>query len=309
MPFSTAAAQLGVEDVELRQLEHFVAVAQECHFTRAAKRLHIAQSGLSASIRSLERELGAPLFLRSTRQVQLTPAGQALLGEALRALSASNAAKDAVAAVQGLLRGRLSIGSLQCLHAVHVPTLLARFLSAHPGLEIRLRQGGSDELIELVRTGRLDVAFVSRPPSTRSPDDVVIQALDSEPLALACALGHPLARHEQVKLPDLAEEQFVDFPPDWGTRDLADRVLTAAGIERRVALEVTDVHSLLDLVACGLGVALVPRSYSVKTDQVRFIELAGEVPAWETVSVTTDPTSAAAAALLREVDLIKAATR
>ncbi len=307
MPFSTAAAQWGSRDVELRQLEHFVAVAQECHFTRAAKRLHIAQSGLSASIRSLERELGAPLFLRSTRQVQLTPAGQALLGEALRALSASNAAKDAVAAVQGLLRGRLSIGSLQCLHAVHVPTLLAGFLSAHPGLEIRLRQGGSDELIELVRTGRLDVAFVSRPGPARCPDDVVIQALDSEPLALACALGHPFAGHEQVKLADLADEQFVDFPPDWGTRDLADRVLTATGIERRVALEVTDVHSLLDLVACGLGVALVPRSYSVKTDRVRFIELAGEVPAWETVSVTTDPTSAAAAALLREVELVKAA--
>lgn len=295
--------------MELRQLEHFVAVAQECHFTRAAKRLHIAQSGLSASIRSLERELGAPLFLRSTRQVQLTPAGRALLGEALRALSASNAAKDAVAAVQGLLRGRLSIGSLQCLHAVHLPTLLAGFLSEHPGLEIRLRQGGSDELIELVRTGRLDIAFVSRPAAPRRPDDVVIHALDSEPLALACALDHPLARFEQAKLADLAQEQFVDFPPDWGTRDLADRVLTAAGIERRVALEVTDVHSLLDLVACGLGVALVPRSYSVKTDRVRFVELAGEVPAWETVSVTTDPTSAAAAALLREVDRVKAPAR
>lgn len=292
--------------MELRQLEHFVAVAQECHFTRAAKRLHIAQSGLSASIRSLERELGAPLFLRSTRQVQLTPAGQALLGEALRALSASNAAKDAVAAVQGLLRGRLSIGSLQCLHTVHLPTLLAGFLSAHPGLEIRLRQGGSDELIELVRTGRLDIAFVSRPGSGRCPDDVVIQALDSEPLVLACALSHPLAeRASEVKLADLAEEQFVDFPPDWATRDLADRVLTAAGIERRVALEVTDVHSLLDLVACGLGVALVPRSYSVKTDRARFVELAGDVPAWETVSVTTDPTSAAAAALLREVERVR----
>lgn len=295
--------------MELRQLEHFVAVAQECHFTRAAKRLHIAQSGLSASIRSLERELGAPLFLRSTRQVQLTPAGQALLGEALRALSASNAAKDAVAAVQGLLRGRLSIGSLQCLHAVHLPTLLAGFLSAHPGLEIRLRQGGSDELIELVRTGRLDIAFVSRPAPARCPEDVVIQALDSEPLVLACALGHPLAAFGQVKLADLSDEQFVDFPPDWATRDLADRVLAAAGIERRVALEVTDVHSLLDLVACGLGVALVPRSYSVKTDRARFIELAGEVPAWETVSVTTDPTGAAAAALLREVDRVKGAAR
>lgn len=285
--------------MELRQLEHFVAVAQECHFTRAAKRLHIAQSGLSASIRSLERELGAALFLRSTRQVQLTPAGQALLAEALRALSASNAAKDAVAAVQGLLRGSLSIGSLQCLHAVHLPTLLAGFLSAHPGLEIRLRQGGSDELTELVRTGRLDIAFVSRP--SRAPEDVVVGALDTEPLVLACALDHPLTARDRAKLPDLTDEQFVDFPPDWGTRDLADRVLAAAGVERRVALEVTDVHSLLDLVAFGLGVALVPQSFSVKTDRVRFIDLDGDVPAWETVSVTADPTSAAAAALLYEV--------
>ena len=291
--------------MELRQLEHFVAVAQDCHFTRAAKRLHIAQSGLSASIRSLERELGASLFLRSTRQVQLTPAGQALLGEALRALSASNAAKDAVAAVQGLLRGSLSIGSLQCLHAVHLPALLADFLSAHPGLELRLRQGGSDELIELVRTGRLDVAFVSRP--ARSPEDVVIGALDCEPLVLACPPGHPLAARPLVKLADLADERFVDFPPDWGTRDLADRVLAAAGVERRVSLEVSDVHSLLDLIASGLGVALVPQSFSAKTDRVRFIGLDGSVPGWETISVTADPTGAAAAALLREVEAARLA--
>jgi DNA-binding transcriptional LysR family regulator len=292
--------------VELRQLEHFVAVAEECHFTRAAKRLHIAQSGLSASIRSLERELGASLFLRSTRQVQLTPAGRALLVEAVRALSASSAAKDAVAAVQGLLRGTLSIGSLQCLHAVHLPTLLARFLSAHPGLEIRLRQGGSDELIEQVRTGRLDLAFVSRP--ARAPEDVLLAPLAAEPLVLACPLDHPFADRAGVGLGELAAEQFVDFPPDWGTRDLADRVLAAAGVERRVALEVADVHSLLDLVAVGLGVALVPRSFSVKTDRVRFVPLAGAVPQWETVSVTADPTGAAAAALLRDADAVRLAT-
>jgi DNA-binding transcriptional LysR family regulator len=285
--------------MELRQLEHFVAVAQECHFTRAAQRLHIAQSGLSASIRSLEKELGATLFLRSTRQVQLTAAGQALLVEALRALSASNAAKDAVAAVQGLLRGSLSIGSLQCLHAVHLPTLLAGFLSEHPSLEIRLRQGGSEELIELVRTGRLDVAFVARP--SREPENVVVTPLDSEALVLACALEHPAAAKPEVKLADLMDEQFVDFPPTWGTRDLADRVLAAAGVERRVSLEVTDVHSLLDLVAVGLGVALVPSSFRVKTKLARFIELDGEVPAWETVSVTAEPPSPAAAALLRRV--------
>ena len=287
-------------DVELRQLEHFVAVAEDCHFTRAAKRLHIAQSGLSASIRSLERELGAPLFLRSTRQVRLTPEGQALLVEARKTLSASDAAKDAVAAVQGLLRGTLAIGSLQCLHAVHVPALLAGFLRSHPGLEVSLRHGGSGALTELVRTGHLDLAFVSRPRHV--PDEVVVTALDSEPLVLGCALDHPLADRDEVKLQDLSQERFVDFTRDWGTRDLADEVLAEAGVERRVALEASDVHSLLDLVSFGLGVALVPQSFTVKTDRVRFIPLAGDVARWETVAVAADPVGAAAAALLGEIE-------
>jgi DNA-binding transcriptional LysR family regulator len=293
--------------MELRQLRYFVAVAEECHFTRAAKRLHIAQSGLSASISSLEHELGASLFLRSTRQVELTPAGRALLTEARRALSATDAAKDAVAAVQGLLRGNLAIGSLQCLPVVHLPAVLGGFLAAHPGLDVRLRQGGSGELIEQVRTGRLDLAFVSRP--ARCPDDIVVGPLASEPLVLACAPGHPFAARERIGLAELRGERFVDFLPDWGTRDLVDNALTAAGVERRVSLEVTDVHSLLDLVTSGLGVALVPQSFAVKTDQVRFIGIDGTVPAWETISVTGDPTSAAAAAFLREVHGARAGGR
>lgn len=294
--------------VELRQLEHFVAVAEDCHFTRAAKRLHIAQSGLSASIRSLERELGAPLFSRSTRQVRLTPEGLALLVEARKTLSASDAAKDAVAAVQGLLRGTLAIGSMQCLHAIRVPALLAEFVRGHPGLDVSLRHGGSGELMELVRTGRLDVAFVSRP--RHAAEEVVVRPLDSEPLVLACALDHRFADRDAVKLQELSDERFVDFTADWGTRDLADRVLTEAGVDRHVALEVSDVHSLLDLISFGLGVALVPRSFTVKTDRVRFIPLAGDVSDWETVAVTADPVSTAAGALLREIEAaMKAASR
>ena len=291
--------------MELRQLEYFVAVAEDCHFTRAAKRMQVAQSGLSASIRSLERELGAALFLRSTRSVELTPAGQALLVEARRALCATDAARDAVAAVQGLLRGTLSIGSLQCLHVVHLPAVLARFAAAYPGLEIRLCQGGSNELTEQVRTGRLDIAFVSRP--ARCPEGLAVAPLGDEPLVLACGPEHPLAARPLVEPAALAEERFIDFQPDWGTRDLADQVLAAAGVERRVALEVTDVHSLLDLVAFGLGVALVPQSFAAKTDRARFVPLAGPVPSWETVTVTGDPVGPAASALLREVHRGRAA--
>ncbi|WP_049579128.1 LysR family transcriptional regulator [Streptomyces sp. SBT349] len=291
--------------MELRQLEYFVAVAEECHFTRAAGRLRVAQSGLSASIRSLERELGAALFLRSTRQVQLTAAGRALLIEARRALAVTDAARDAVAAVQGLLRGSLAIGSLQCQPAVDLPTVLSRFIADHPGLDIRLRQGGSRELTELVLTGRLDVAFVQRP--ARPAEGLLVRPLTSEPMVLACAPGHRLAGRDLVDLAELgAGERFVDFQPGWVTRDLADTVLTAAGFERRVALEVTDVHTLLDLVAIGLGVALVPRSFTRKTARVRFVPLAGPLPEWEVVTLTHDPTSAAAGALLRELEAQRA---
>lgn len=276
-------------------MAYFVAVAEECHFTRAAKRLHVAQSGLSASVRSLEKELGADLFVRNTRQVRLTPAGTALLAEARRTLAASTACVDAVAAVQGLLRGHLTIGTLQCLHVVHLPTVLSTFVATYPGLDIELRTGGSGELTGMVAQGKLDVAFVARPAVL--PEDVVVTPLASEPLVLACAPTHPLANAARVPVAALAGERFVDFAPDWGPRDLVDSVVG----NRHVALEVTDVHSLLDMVAVGLGIALVPQSFSVKTDKVQFIGLADRLPKWETVTVTASPASAGATALVTDV--------
>jgi DNA-binding transcriptional LysR family regulator len=280
--------------VELRQLEYFVAVAEECHFTRAARRMHVAQSGLSASIRALEVELGAPLFVRSTRQVELTQAGRALLVEARRALSTIDAARDAVAAVQGLLRGRLSVGSVQCLHGVHLPAVLARFHELHPGVELRLRQAGSGELVELVRAGRLDLAFVT---AGHVADDLEVSTLSTEPLVLACAPELPFAERESVRLADLAGQPFVDFNPDWGTRDEVDRALATAGVDRRVAVEVNDVHSLLDFVGFGLGVALVPRSFAAKRTRARFVEVA-DAPVAETAVVAAPVAGAAASALL-----------
>lgn len=282
--------------MELRQLEHFLAVAEESHFTRAAKRLHIAQSGLSASIRALEVELGAPLFLRTTRQVGLTQAGRALLPVARRALGSVEAARDAVAAVQGLLRGTLSVGSLQCLHVVHLPAVLSRFHELHPGVEIRMRQSGNAELVEDVRAGRLDLAFVTRQP--KIAEDLRVSTLAGEPLVLACAPGSPFAARGSVALAELAGQSFVDFNADWGTRDEVDRALAAAGVERRVAVEVNDVHSLLDFVSFGLGVALVPQSFALKTDRAHFVGLRGDVPVAETVVVRAATAGAAATVLL-----------
>ncbi len=133
--------------MELRQLSHVVAVAEERHFTRAAARVHLTQSSLSSSARALERELGSDLFMRSTRQVELTEAGRALLPAARRAIAAAEDAHDAVAAVRGLVRGHLAIGAIQALGQVHLPGLVARFHRTFPAVTLRLHHAGAPELV------------------------------------------------------------------------------------------------------------------------------------------------------------------
>ncbi|GGY59463.1 LysR family transcriptional regulator [Streptomyces omiyaensis] len=286
--------------MELRHLQHFVAVAEDRHFTRAAERLLVSQSGLSASIRALERELRAPLFVRSTRRVTLTEAGRALLVEAERVLAQVRAAHEAVAAVQGVLRGTLSLGTEQCVAGVHVAGLLAAFRRRHPDVEVRLRQEGGLALAEDVAAGRLDLAFAYRTrPDT---DHLRSTPLATEPMTLLCHPGHPLAAAgRDLLLADLAGEVFVDFHPGWGPRRATDAAFASAGVPRAVSLEVNDVHSLLDLVEEDLGVAAVPRHFRHKRNSLHAVPLGdagGDV--YETVALLPPPeaTSPAARALM-----------
>ncbi|WUT00311.1 LysR family transcriptional regulator [Streptomyces sp. NBC_00708] len=250
--------------MELRQLEHFVAVAEERHFTRAAERVAVSQSGLSASVRALEQELRTPLFSRTTRSVRLTEAGRALLVEAERTLAGVRAAKEAVDAVRGLLRGTLSVGVEQCVAGLRLPRLLAAFRHAHPHMEIRLRQEGTAKLVDGVAGGRLDIAFAATVDPAGWRGELV--PLAREPMVLLCAPGHRLAAADRPDWAELAGEPFIDFHPDFGPRRAADAAFTAAGVRRTVALEVTDVHSLLELVQEQLGIALVPHHFSRKPE-------------------------------------------
>lgn len=294
-------------NMELRHLEYFVAVAQDRHFTRAAQRLMVSQSGLSASVRALERELGAQLFVRSTRSVELTAPGRALLVEASRTLASVRAAKEAVAAVQGLLRGTLSVGTEQCVTGVNVPALLARFRVEHPQVQVRLRQANSTALADEVAAGRLDLAFVAL--HGRPPEGVRLLPLTREPMVVLCHPAHRLAGAEQVQWWELEGETFVDFHPDWGSRGQTDSAFAAAGTERQVALEVNDVHSLIDLVGHGLGIAMVPRPIARKDQAAALsaVPLAGGTapdPHW-TVSVAvpeSDRIGPAARELLSYLD-------
>ena len=283
--------------MDLRQLEHFVTVAEERHFTRASERLFISQSGLSASIRALEKELDAELFYRNTRRVELTDAGQALLEESRRTLASMLAARDAVAAVKGLVRGRLRVGTEQCLGVIDVPTELARFHTDHPGVELLVQQAGSARLVEEVRSGRLDVAFVAG--TTGAPEDIRFLRLASEPMVLACRPEHPLARRARVDWRNLCEESFVDFNTDWGSRQVTDKAFASAGMTRRIASEVNDVHTLLDLVLHGLGVAVVPEHIArKKTTKLASVPLPTDAPDWDiTISLPAATTAATRAFL------------
>lgn len=244
--------------MELRQLQHFVAVAEENHFTRAAQRVNIVQSALSVSIRALEEELGAQLFIRSTRQVRLTTTGRVFLDKARAALEAVREARETVAAIKGLDQGTLTIGTVQSLPAfLDLPSLLARFHAQHPGIEVRLCQGSSTHLLEKIRSGRIDLAFL---PLCEPPVGIATTMIACESLVVICALDHDLAGGDEVSLSALKGEPFVDFEPEWGTRKLVDRAFLEAGIERRTVFEVSDLETLLELVARGLGIALVPEA-------------------------------------------------
>jgi DNA-binding transcriptional LysR family regulator len=282
--------------MELRQLEHFVAIAEERSFTRAAGRVHLVQSALSVSIRALERDLGVRVFERSTHHVSLTDAGDALLPEARRTLAAAEHARDSVAAVRGIVRGTLRIGMMQSLTIVDVASLLARFHSRHPGVEIQTRPavGGSVALAEEVRRGRLDCAFISLPGG--APPGVSLTPLASEPFFLIAAPNRLPAGGKGLTLRDLDGAGFVDFSPGWGTRVAIDQAFASAGLERSVDVEVADVTTLIELVRAGLGLGFLPHSMFESRGALLDACTIPSIPEWDVVlavQVTGPPTAAA----------------
>ena len=242
--------------MELRQLAHFLAVAEDRHFTRAAARVHLTQSSLSSSIRSLERELGSELFVRSTRQVELTEAGRALIPAARRAVAASEEARDAVAGVRGLVRGQLTIGAIQ-VRELNIPALLARYHRRHPAVTLRLRHASVTSLVQSTADGELDLAIVDLPLGPQA-NRVQAHPLETESLLLAVSADDPLATRRRIRLAELADRDFVEYRADSSLRASIDKACRDAGLQRHIAGEVDTPLDLVEMVAHGVGISLVP---------------------------------------------------
>jgi DNA-binding transcriptional LysR family regulator len=287
--------------MELRRLEHFIAVAEEASFTRAAQRIHLVQSGLSVSIRALEDELGATLFDRTTHRVRLTDAGRALLPEARATIAAAQGARDAVDAVSGGVTGVLHIGIMQSLSIIDLASLLATFRHERPRVEMhpKATAGGSAELVGEVVSGVLDLAFVSIP--NRSHPGVTLTPLASEPILLAVPPGHRLEHRSVIELSDLAGETFVEAPEGWGTRLITEQALAKAGVERSVSVQVADLATLTELVRAELGLGFVPRSTMGSSERVTLIPIEPEL-SWEiSLALPSDRASSAAARAFAEL--------
>ncbi|MEU9536605.1 MULTISPECIES: LysR family transcriptional regulator [Streptomyces] len=243
--------------MELRQLEYFVAVAEEQNFTRAAERVHISQSGVSAQIRQLERELGAELFDRSSRTVTLTVAGKAALEHARAALDAVGAIGRSVDEVTDLIRGRLTVGMVVGCTLTPLFEALAAFHEAHPGVEISLLEDSSDRLTEGVRTGAVDLALIG---TATAPDGLHALTIISERLVAAVPPGHPLAEQRRITLSDLAAHPIVCMPPGTGLRAVFDRACAAQHLHPSIAMQAGAADAIADLAARGLGVAVLSES-------------------------------------------------
>lgn len=260
--------------MELRQLEHFVAVADERHFTRAAAKVHLAQSSLSSSIAALERELGTELLVRSSRKVELTEAGRALLPAAHRSLEAARDGQDAVAAVRGVLRGRLRVGTIQALGGIPLTRWLADFHERHPEVHLRVHHDAVPSLIHGVVSGDLDIAVADRPFERTHLHE---RPLVAQSLVLAVNHRDPLACRRRVRLSDLADRQFAEYRSDSALRARIDVACEEAGLHRRSIFEADTIADLLSAVEHGIGIALVPPETMVGHPHLRTVNTEPEI--------------------------------
>ena len=251
--------------MELRQLRYFVAVAEERHFGRAAARLHIAQPPLSQQIRRFEAELGEPLLYRTTRRVELAPAGEVLLERAREILAAvDSAVEDARRAARGEY-GRLAVGFTGSSTYELLPAIAAALREELPGVLLDLRgELLTPAQVARLLDGTLDVGLLRPPVRER---ELNTEVLRSEPLVAVLPESHPLAASEAIPLEGFEGEPFVTYPSHFRSvlHDAVEDACAAHGFEPVAADEVAETATLVSFVAAGLGVSLVPASVTNMT--------------------------------------------
>jgi DNA-binding transcriptional LysR family regulator len=258
--------------VQLHQLAYFVAVADERHFTRAAKTMHVAQPSLSKQIAALEGELGGALFSRARGNISLTTAGEALLPLARRILADADVARTTVRELMGLEQGRVRLGATPSLSTGLVPAVLRRFHDRHPDVRLVLDEGGSRDLVADLAQGMLDLALIILPLRTSDPALRTIPLL-TEPLVAAVPVDHPLADRSTLDVADLRDTALVMFREGYDLRAVTLEACRKAGFDPTLTVEGGEMDAVLQMVRVGLGVAIVPTMVATSATGIHAIML------------------------------------
>jgi DNA-binding transcriptional LysR family regulator len=259
--------------MELRQLEYFVTVAEEANFTRAAERVHISQSGVSAQVKALENELGVPLFDRSGRVATLTAAGRTALPYARAALEAAADVRQSIDDLRGLVRGHLTVGMVTGCEVLPLFAALAAFHTEHPGIELELVEDNSDRLVAGVRAGLLDIALVGVPGEP--PGHLEAKVIVSEGLVALAPPEHPIAALDRLPLTELTAYPIVTLPDGTGIRAVFDEACVKAGLIPDVALVASAPGAVVELAARGLGVGVLSESMAPAIDRLTAVPIDG----------------------------------
>jgi DNA-binding transcriptional LysR family regulator len=258
--------------VQLHQLRYVVTVAEEGRFTRAAARLHVAQPSISSAVAALEHELGAQLFHRERNAVTLTGAGEVFLPWARQVLADCEAGAAAVRDLLGLQRGRLVLGATPSLTTNLLPHVLAAFHTEHPGVELMVHEAGSQELVDRLGKGEMDLAVVILPV-----DQPWVQstALLEEELVLAVDRAHPLAGRRTIRVGELEGVPLVMFKDGYDLRESTLHACREAGFTPVMAMQGLEMDGALALAAVGMGAAVVPGSVVAPSGPLRAVRFRG----------------------------------
>lgn len=244
-------------EIELRHLRYFVAVAEELHFSRAAKRLQIAQPPLSQQIRKLEQYIGHPLFTRNSRAVALTHAGETLLERARYLLKRIDEDLDIVQRVGRGEMGSLTVGFIGSAMLTVLPTLLGGYRMKYSQVELRLRELTTSRLIDAIREGAVDIGFLRDAGPT---EGLSVESILAEKFVVALPEKHPLAERKNVALAQLKRESLVLFPRDLGPSawDKTMALCETEGFRPKIVQEAPEWLTVLRLVSSGLGISITP---------------------------------------------------
>jgi DNA-binding transcriptional LysR family regulator len=262
--------------MDLRQLRCFEAVARHSHFTRASEELSLSQSSVSHHIRQLEASLGVELFVRTSRTVRLTRAGEALLPRAEQIVAGFDAAESEMQQFTGLMRGRMVLGTMRALGTIRLPELLRSFCDRYPGIDVVMREATSDRMLEMLTSGELDAAFIQLPDAPSS--GLVTELLHVEEFALVIGPDHRFAGRDEVPLADLAGDDWIVFTRGTGIDSALRSACAAAGFEPHAKFESSALQTVRALAAAGLGVAMLPRSFAEAEAGARIVRIAPPVP-------------------------------